>query len=183
MITLNLIPENEKREISLLNIYLAIKSLVFLVLFTTIAATSILLSTKIILNYYLIKIVNENHLSGRDVYFSNNEIKKFKTELTKVKRIQKNHTVWLALLFKINELVPNGITITELSFEREKKVRIAGIAKRRQDLLNFEEMLKTSGIFENFTIPFSVLLEKEDIRFHLDMKLIESMPYISTSSL
>jgi len=169
MITLNLIPENEKKEIRLLNIYLAIKSLIFIFLFTLITTTIILLVAKITLHNYFVKSINENHISTLNIKLSGGEIKRLKTELIHIKQIQNDHTPWIVFFFKLNDLIPEGIVLSQLTLGDDNVLTLGGLAKKRQNLLMLQDTLQKSGYFENIKLPYDILFEKENIKFNLQL--------------
>lgn len=171
MITLNLIPESEKQEIKLLNIYLAIKSIVFIFIFTLIISTIILLTAKIILNNYLIKIVNENTLNTTHVDISGAKIKKINIEIQQVKRIQEEYRPWSLVLHKINRLIPQGVVLSELETLPSGEFKMVGFAEKREHLLGLKDSLNSSKLFGEFELPYNILFEKEKIKFSLTLSL------------
>lgn len=68
------------------------------------------------------------------------------------------------ILREIIKLKNNGISITSISFEKDKII-LLGNGKTREALLSFIQNLKENGIFKTVDSPASNLLKKENIDF------------------
>jgi len=91
MITLNLIPEKEKKELQMLNTYIAIKNFMLVILAGFIISSTMLLIGKIILLNHFTYAVSSNVLGTIPIKISNSEIKNLKKEIDAVSQIQKDH--------------------------------------------------------------------------------------------
>jgi len=90
-------------------------------------------------------------------------INDYDEQLECIDQIQKNHICWTQTLGSFSEIIPDGVKIKELSIREYKDdpkektkssdnekyiMNIKGIAKKREYLLEFENNLKNSEIFE-----------------------------------
>jgi len=172
MITLNLIPSKQKTELRLFSFYVTLKRTILLILFSIIIIAIVLLATKIILQNYFTRMVDDNYLPITINKLTSPKIKEFKNELIKISDIQKNYYAWTKFFIKFNDLVNDGITIEQLMISRDGELKISCLAKKRDDLLSFKDNLDNSEIFSNkFEIPLEVLLVKENIKFSFNLKL------------
>lgn len=169
MITLNLIPQKEKHELKLLGLYLATKNIIFLTLFGIIIIAIVLLGAKFVLQDYFNKVVDENYLSAGIGKFTISEIKIFKQDLKEIIKIQKDYQSWFNFFTAFNKLVSQGIAIDTLDISKNQ-IKISGISKNRDSLLEFKNNLDNSDLFGEFEIPLDTLFKKEDISFNLDLK-------------
>ena len=173
MITLNIIPEEKKKELKMISFYLMVKNIIYLILTVVIVVATLLLSTKIILQNQFNNTVGQNYLTSSPSSFISNEIKKFKQELKESKDIQKNFIPWSHLIINLEKLSNDGIKFNLIEISQEdKEMSIRGTAKTRNNLINLEEKIKESGLFEQFEIPKSVLFQKENINFSINLKII-----------
>jgi len=173
MITLNLIPEQTKKELKLVDIYIMIKNIIYLILTGIIFIAIILLATKFVLQNHFNQTMSQNYLTAGLHSFTSSEIKKFKQELIVVKEIQDNFVPWSHLIINLEKISNEGVTITSLDIAREDLiVTIKGVADQRDDLINFEKNLNNSGYFKDFEIPLDILFKKEDINFNLELQLV-----------
>jgi len=90
-------------------------------------------------------------------------INDYDEQLKCIDQIQKNHICWTQMFGSFSEIIPGGVKIKELSIREYKDdpkektkssdnekyiMNIKGIAKKREYLLEFENNLKNSEIFE-----------------------------------
>lgn len=169
MITLNLIPENEKKELQLLNTYVAIKNLVLVILLGVMVSSIMLLIGKIILLQHFTETVSENVLKTFSINITNIDIKKLKKEMDAAKEIQKNHINWINFFIHFNTMANNGIAVNSLEINGQGGVNISGLAKERQNLIDFEKNINDSGYFNEFKFPYDSLFKKNDIIFNISL--------------
>lgn len=170
MITLNLIPGNEKKELQLLNTYVAIKNLVLVILLGVIVSSIMLLMGKIILLQYFTETVSGNVLNTISLTVANVNIQNIKKEIDAAKEIQKNHVNWINFFIHFNTVVNNGITINSLDINKNGNVSISGLAKERQNLIDFEKNINESGYFNEFKFPYDFLFKKNNIIFNISLE-------------
>lgn len=108
-----------------------------------------------------------------NINLSGGEIKRLKSELANIKQIQKDHTPWIVFFYKLSDIIPEGIVLSQLTLENDNVLIIGGLAKKRQDLLMLQDALHKSAYFENFQLPYNVLFEKENIKFNLQLNFFK----------
>ena len=172
IITLNLIPPQQKKELKLLQIYIYLKNIIFIILVGVILIAVTLLLAKIILQNNFNKTINQTYLTVGIAKFSNLEIKEFNQRLKQVEEIQGQYLPYLNFLFTFTDLVPKEVTLQKLNLNDKLMLQINGLADTRDDLLNFKNNLEKANLFDEFTIPLENLLEKEEVKFELNLKLL-----------
>lgn len=170
MIILNLIPEKEKKELQILNTYIAIKDFILVISAGIIISSTMLLLGKIILLDRFTHAVSNNILSTLPIKISNSAIKNIKKEIDAVSQIQKGHIDWITFFVKFNSIANSGITISALSVNDKGSAEISGSAKKRQDLIDFEKNINSSGYFKEYKFPYDALFKKENIIFSMNLE-------------
>ena len=87
-----------------------------------------------------------------------------------VSSYQANHIYWSSVINEVTGLFPDRINLTSLVTENYT-LSLAGKAKNRDDLLTFQDKLKTSQCFKNVDVPLSNLISKEDVIFKIDIDI------------
>ena len=96
------------------------------------------------------------------------QIKEINSRLAFIKQIQDDHINWPQFLIYFYNLITENVSLTNLSFDNtELSVTMNGVAADRDDLINFEDNFNASPAFTDIDIPFSSLLEKENIKFEI----------------
>jgi|SRR3989344_7007595 len=171
MITINLIPQGKKDVLKLAHIYVVIKNLIILVLVLTIIIAVILLATKAVLQNHFNNIVSQSTFTTKYANTFVKGIKDFNVKLSAAKEVQNEFIPWTDFLINFSELVPEDIVIYNVVINGNK-VSIKGLAVTRDSLLQLEESLNQSNVFENVDIPLENLLKRENIEFNLKADLI-----------
>lgn len=99
--------------------------------------------------------------------------KKFKetnATVDMIENIQKNHFSFTQIFLLLDTLLPDGIVIDQLT-TKNYKVFLTGIATKRDDLLLFDGKLKGSSCIINVNVPISNLFSQENIDFQLDFEV------------
>lgn len=169
MIWLNLLPPSEKAELKLLRLYLVLKELVFLLLVGLIAMAIILLLAKHNLQLQLAEVIADTALTS-GVQLSNNEIRTFKAQLTRLKQIQDAERPWTRMIPKLLDLLSPGVTLDELTVDSSGNLTLGAIAATRDDLLRLRDRLNESGLVERFDISLDELLRRTNITVTLKLK-------------
>ena len=76
-----------------------------------------------------------------------------------------------AVLLRVLEAKPSGVSITRLSFARHldgsADIAIGGLARTREALLFFERRLRDDTLFSDIVLPVSNLANDKDIEFSM----------------
>ncbi|MDD5396978.1 MAG: PilN domain-containing protein [Candidatus Moranbacteria bacterium] len=171
-IYLDLLPKERKKEIRRKRIFRDILREEFLFL------SPILVFVVILLNiYYLLSFEQKTSLAmqsseqSQDKYQKLNayeeKFKQVNATTTTLLKIQSGHLHWYNVFAKMEDVVPEGIDITNFS-TKDYAIFLVGKAKNRDVLLGFKNKLEANGCFSNVNVPLSNLVVKEDIDFQID---------------
>lgn len=172
MLTLNLISQEQKREIKLKNIYAVIKitgwSLTIVAAFFSI----IFLAAKFILKDNYSQVLEQTSLvaDADNSYLA--KIKDINEKINSAEQVQKEYISWTSVLKKITGLTPQGITYSYLKIDKPgAKASLKGVAEKREDLLALKENLNNSNLFSSIESPMDDILQKENISFNISLNL------------
>jgi len=176
-IKLNLIPGYRKKEINKQNIFLRIMRWNSEFLMIYIIFILILFSMGYILKLNL--ETNEIELNPNNIAkFSefkkyDDNIKHVNIKSEEIKKIQEGQFYWTKLFVKLEEVIPEGITITNIS-TKDLNVLLVGNANSRDNLLNFKEKVSADDCFSTVELPLSYLVPKENLDFQIALALKEN---------
>jgi len=86
-----------------------------------------------------------------------------------IKEVDKR-TNYFDYLAKINELLPEEIFYSEIIMEGEK-IKLEGLAKNRDDLVRFKEILSKEPFFKEVDMPISNFTSQENVNFEINLTL------------
>ena len=173
MITINLLSPNQKRELKIKRVYVAIKELIILILLFTLIIAIMLLVSKYILDNSLAKLIERNALAiqeNRDVV---NKINIINAKVNTISNIQKDFKRWSEFFVTLTNLTPDNISYDLIKVKYEDaSIEIRGIARNRDDLTKLKNNLTKSNIFDNISLPLKNLLAKDNNDFTITAKII-----------
>ncbi|NTW14122.1 MAG: hypothetical protein HGA31_03775 [Candidatus Moranbacteria bacterium] len=82
-------------------------------------------------------------------------------------RYYAGHLSWTQLLILLDNLIPDGISLTSLS-TKDYRVFLSGTARTRDDFLGLESRLKGSECLSDFKEPVSNLFSSQNADFQVD---------------
>lgn len=94
-------------------------------------------------------------------------------ELEKISKIKKDQLYWSNLFYKINQLIPQGVSMQDIS-TKDYSVFLIGKAEKREDLVAFKENLEKDNCFSLVNLPLSGLVSKNNIDFQIDLSINEN---------
>ena len=173
MIHLNLLLDEDKKQIRHLRLFNFLENLLALILLFICLITSITLATAYILNnvFYpsatsLVRTISIGNQSF------DQQIKQVNQKISAIQDVQKNNLNWLLTITSFIELVPDNVHITNLFIDQNnQRVNIYGTAKTRNELLAFKNNLTNSNVVIDLQSPLSNLLKQTDINFQFIAKL------------
>ncbi|MCK4967793.1 MAG: PilN domain-containing protein [Candidatus Aenigmarchaeota archaeon] len=173
MIHLNLLLDEDKKQIRHLRLFNFLENLLALILLFICLITSITLATSYILNnvFYpsatsLVRTISIGNQSF------DQQIKQVNQKISAIQDVQKNNLNWLLTITSFIELVPDNVHITNLFIDQNnQRVNIYGTAKTRNELLAFKNNLTNSNVVIDLQSPLSNLLKQTDINFQFIAKL------------
>jgi len=178
MITLNLISIIQKKELKLLRVFIILKNVIIYLLLFTILAAIVLLFSKLILQNNFNQVIADFNLNNQTGTIFTQDIKQFNSKIRDVEKIQKDYTPWSEYLVFLTNLVPDDVVLHSISIDKEKEhIEISGRAKNRNALLVAEEALVTAECAQDLCLdeiflPISQKIQKENIDFEITAKLI-----------
>jgi len=172
MLTLNLIPGELKKEITLRHLYLFIKKINLTLIIITIAVAIILLAAKTILQLKFNNIVDQTTLVTKNNQGYNNKIRDINSKIDFMEKIQNGFIPWSNLLKTVADITPGdiGLYYLKINFE-EQAIKIKGKAGLRDSLLDFKKKMESTAIFREIDFPIKNILEKENIDFEINAKI------------
>jgi Tfp pilus assembly protein PilN len=175
IVTIDLLPEERKKEIRNKNIFVLLLKQEFLFTFSVIFFIVFLMSLNFILKFQRESMVAV--YSDEETLKRNEELKKYEEKFKEINKkvssisdIYNKHLFWSGIFYKLSESVPIGVTLNNLT-TTDYKISIVGIASKRDDFLKFEENMGKSDCFTDVNAPLSNLVVKEDVDFQIDFKI------------
>ncbi len=178
MIKVNLLPPAEKNKLKLEKLQ---KKIYFC--FLWLAGVLLIFVGLLLSTYFIIQVMlqgQENLIDQRKASQKNKEIALMQERINQanqrlklVNKKQQTFVVWTPILLEFSDLVPNQVHLTNLSYqEANERLRLSGYAQTREDLLIFEEKLKTSNFFTDLESPLTNIIKQRDINFNFSLKPI-----------
>jgi hypothetical protein len=118
-------------------------------------------------------IVNLSNVSlTPEILVTENKTRDFNNLIDVTSTIVKETPEWSLFIETLKKQVPDSITITTLSFSiPEEPIRIAGIAKSRNELNAFKKILENTPMFTDVVLPLNNLEKKGDLPFTITFNL------------
>ncbi len=171
-INLNLLPPSKKQKTEILIKFIFSKRLLELVIFiSAITATILIWSWFVLLEGFIDIASNTTTLNAQYLNY-NQEIKQINKNIKDITDASSNHMVMGPKLSEIFSNLPADIKLTELHINRvNKTIILNGMAKTRDDLLNYQEELTKISWIDKPETPISKLFQKENITFEFSTKI------------
>ncbi len=172
ILNLNLMPQIKKRELLLLTRINLIKNF-FMHSFNLLL---IFLCFLLIFYYNLTQQLDSLNKSRSLVNSSfmeyNKEIRTLNENINNINTAGQHYHELTPKFLELIEVVPENIKLSSLSLSLDKKaIFIPGIAKDRDALLNYGEILHKIPWIKNVDIPKTQLLQKENISFNIGIEM------------
>jgi len=178
MLTLNLIPQQFKRELALHSVYVVLKKF-FILLFAVLLMCSVSL---IFARIYLKEKLHELTLQAQAISFRTHDIKEkvttLNTLLKKTRSSLESTQAWAPVLTALYERIPSDITVNDITLTSEKqlyRIQIEGTSPSRDAYLEFEQSIKKLPFIKTFTSPIQNILSTGENSFSLTL-LITPLP-------
>ncbi len=166
MITLNLLPKEEKIAYKQERYFNIIKNSLYLALIALILIATSLLGARTILEKNFVNIVENDSVSPFATLKIKNKVNNINKKLQEINEIQKDYFNFYNPVIELGNLLPGNVQINLLNLDKNKLTfSLKGLAKTRDDLLNFQKNLESSSIFKNIKFPLSNFFSKENIIF------------------
>jgi len=172
MITINLISPEQKKNLEQQKVYAAICLSVSVIFIFTAIFSGLLLGSKYYLELRLGGILAQNAQGINQAQNLALNVKKINNKIEAVSDIQKGYYRWSPVLAKLAQLTPAEISFAELDlYKQDEIIEIKGLAKTRNDLINYQKTLENSGWFKKIDLPLESLISKENNNFDIKATL------------
>ena len=171
MLHLNILPKSQKKEIKLKLLFVALKNLFAFIVILLILYIITFLAVKLMLQMHFVDTIEETTLVTKSTQNYSKQVHDINIQIDAVDTIQNKSTNWSYLLEFLSKGINNDIALSGLAINRTNDtIILSGFAGSRQSLLELNEQLENSGIFENINFPISNILEKDNINFEIGAK-------------
>lgn len=173
MFSLNLLPQDEKRELRYEKLFLISKYSAGLLVSFMVLASWVLYFSK----FALEQSYQEYQKSRATVSFEGDqltqEISAFNKKLTQIEGIQKEYAPWVQVLEQVARAIPQGVSLSAITIDRGNKlVSVSGIARDRAVLAQLKTTLESVPDFSELQTPRTAIVERGDIPFTLTGKFM-----------
>lgn len=100
------------------------------------------------------------------------EFKKINAQISLDKSIQKDQLYWSRLFDKLNEAIPDEISVNKMA-NKNYRIFLAGTANTREDLLRLKDSFAQEECFFDVNLPLSSLVSKDNIVFQIEFNVKE----------
>jgi Tfp pilus assembly protein PilN len=146
----------------------ALRSIGAILLCYGIVAAIVLLAGRAIVEWNFARVVERSTLVLRTAGAASREAQTTNEMLLALESLQHSFTPWASVMAMVAERAPSGITLTAANITADGALHLEGRAATRDDLLAFQERLRTVPYLTEVTVPFSNLLLREQIVFSID---------------
>ena len=171
MITLNILPPKNKKELKFIDVLTGTKDTIMLIFFGIILIAISLIGAKFFLKNHFNKTISQYSSSGVLDNESISEIQEFNKLINTSRKIQEGFRPWSSILVQIVNTTNDGIIFRRIEIQNNHVVKLLGTARKREDITEFKNTLDSSKLFKEFTIPLDILFQKENIQFSLNLNL------------
>ncbi|MCD4761593.1 hypothetical protein K8R32_01400 [bacterium] len=173
MLNLNIIPEEIKKTIKLINFYKSYKR-ILLILFLIITIYAIVfLFDKLILQNHFVETVSRTTLLTKTTENYSKNVREINNQINFISNIQDNFINWSYLIDFIAKNTPDGINFKQIKFNKDKNsLFLQGKAANRDNLLALKKILESKPeFFSNISFPIKNILEKNNINFEINVSV------------
>lgn len=172
MITINLIPKEQKEVLKSAKAFRLAREAVLLLFIFAAAAAIMLLLSRYFLEYQLADLYERNAANIRSNEAINMRISHINSKISSAEAIQKNFQPLLPIISKTSSITPPNVKIDQIRFFRQQAtLEISGSSKTRTDLLEFKGKLEQAEWIKSFDLPLNSLIDKEGNKFTIKIFL------------
>ena len=165
MLSINIIPEELKKEIQLKKVYYGTKRVVFLSSIFLVFYAVIIVGGKYFLASYYGETISKSSIVTKDTQKYTNSAKEINDEIETIEKIQKDNIYWTNFLSSLSKKIEGDIQISSIAVTEKKTLNIKGVSKTRESILDLKEKLEKTEYLQDVNLPLKSLLEKSDINF------------------
>jgi Tfp pilus assembly protein PilN len=176
MINVNLLPQEEKRELELIKISFKLRSFVFCSLISFLIFIIFLGNTLLCLSILLrtqkeLVEIRQNDKRTQYLLEMENKIKEINSGMERIIQKQGELFLWTPLLEELAKTVPQGAILTGISYSPgSQRVSLSGVADGREEVLFFQQALEKNKYCFDLEAPLSNLLKQREVNFTFTFK-------------
>lgn len=174
-IYLDLLPEERKKEIKKNKLFGTVIRQESRLLIPLAVFIAVLIAINIILEIqaegmekaYSLKQSQEKYIELKTY---EGKFKEINMKIANASGLQEGHLYWSEVLYELSTSVPDDVYVVDLS-TKDYQIFLTGKAKNRDNLLDFQGRLESSGCFDKINVPLSNLVSKENVSFQMDFEI------------
>ncbi len=171
-IRVNLISPFKKNRLYQLIRFLFLKELFEIAILTAASAAIIQIAGWYLLTEQLSLLAQSTVLISGNFSRESQKIVKINATIRALERASAGFEPTVPYIQSISDALPSEIKLSMMSINKtDRSVRLAGLAKTRAALVEYQEKLKNQSWVKNLAAPASQLLEKENIPFTFTLTL------------
>jgi len=171
-VEINLLSKEKKDSIKKMSNFIYVKNILTL----SILLVSVI---SILLVWSWLTLVNEFEnlsqsalLIQKDYSNYNQETKEINSLINELKKISGDYQIISPIILNFSSITPANIKINTLNVNiKNKSIYFSGVAKTRDDLLGYEEIINKTDWLEKVSIPTDQLFKRENINFKFETKI------------
>ncbi|PIT87729.1 MAG: hypothetical protein COU31_01300 [Candidatus Magasanikbacteria bacterium CG10_big_fil_rev_8_21_14_0_10_40_10] len=169
---LNLLPPDKKNRLKNLISFIFSKHILEIILIGCCVIAMALIWSWVVLQEGFSELIASSYSVNKEYLSYNQEIKKINIHINGVQKASQNFWPTLPYITQIAQNLPADIKLTALYCDFDnKKMELQGVAKTRDDLVNYQEKLKEISWLGETNTPLSKLFQKNDISFEFKTSL------------
>jgi hypothetical protein len=168
MMSLNLLPEEEKKSVKQRRIYLLLKKAGGLIFAISLIYGTLVFGAEFQLQKTINEVEQHTNQIGSNSQGYNNKVIEINQLLRTTDDMQNDYISWSCLIKDVTLALTDGISISSLALSKEKSsITILGHAAERDNLLQFKANLEKIPALETINLPLQNLLVKENFDFEI----------------
>jgi len=172
MLSLNIIPNELKKEIEFHNFSKSTKIILYSISFSVLFYTILLFGCYFYLRSYFSEISSQNVIITKSTDNYTKQIKDINKQIKYIEDIQKDSTIWTTVMEDLFNNLADDIKLSKASFSRrDGSITIAGIAGSREGLIALRKYFENNDNFSIISFPIQNLVEKENINFEINLQI------------
>ena len=171
MLTINLLPEELKKELKFLKLYNVVNKMITLIILLTFFLTAFVVYGKFLLKTQTDVFSGSlSMIENKDTEVS--RIDEIEKEIAQVKSIQGSEVKWAKTIEALITTMNSDIVISSMKIDKDlNQVSISGTAKTREALLALKKTLESNENYPKLDFPIRNLSERQNINFDIKMNL------------
>lgn len=169
---INLLSTEKKRRLEQLVKFIFLKELVEIILLISAFLSIVLLLSQSMLQREFNDLSQSATLVSREFSHYNQEIRKINSAIKDFNSASKNYSPLTPKILEFVQKTPTDIKISSLHIDQTAgTIIIAGTAKTRTSLLNYQDSLKKYSWILGVQTPVSQLFQKENVNFQINAQI------------